>query len=143
MANAKMKTYDLKQVSVTYAGKIITGAGQNGLVSVSMSTDAWTHHVGASGEECRARTNDESGKIVIKLAQYSTDNAVLAALHLADKASGQGVAPVMVADKSGTSLHESDEAYIQKAPDADYDKTPGGREWTLMCAGLTHFVGGN
>lgn len=143
MATKKMKTYDLKQVSVVFMGAIITGAGGSGLVEVAKTSDAWSHHVGASGEECRARTNDDSAKVTIKLSQYSTDNAVLAALHLADLASGTIVGPLAILDKSGASYHESDEAYIQKAPDAAYDKAPGDRSWVLMCAGLTHFVGGN
>lgn len=140
---AKLKNYDLKQVNVIYSGRILTGAAESDFVTVTMSADAWSHHVGASGEECRARTNDESGKITVKLAQYSSDNAILASLHLADKASGSGVAPILVIDKSGKSLHASDEAYISKAPDAAYAKTPGDREWVFMCAGLQHFVGGN
>lgn len=140
---AKLKNYDLKQVNVVYSGRILTGAAESDFVTVEMSADAWSHHVGASGEECRARTNDESGKITVKLAQYSSDNAILASLHLADKAAGSGVAPIAVVDKSGASLHASDEAYILKAPAAAYAKTPGDREWVFMCAGLQHFVGGN
>lgn len=140
---AKLKTYDMKQVSVVYAGRILTGAADGDFVTVEMSSDAWSHHVGASGEECRAKTNDESGKITVKLAQWSSDNAVLAGLHLADKAAGSGVAPIAVVDKSGKSLHGSDEAYILKAPNAPYAKAPGDREWVFMCAGLSHFVGGN
>lgn len=140
---AKLKTYNLKLVTFIFAGRIITGASESDFVTVTMSSDAWSHHVGATGEECRARTNDESGKVTLKLAQYSSDNAVLAELHLADKAAGAGVSPLLVSDKSGNSLHESDEAYITKAPDAPYAKTPGDREWVFMCTGLSHFVGGN
>lgn len=141
---AKLKNYDLKQVNVIFLGRQLTGAAENDFVTVEMSEDAWQHHVGASGEECRSRTNNESGKITVKLAQYSTDNAVLASLHLADKASpGAGVGPILVVDKSGTSLHGSDEAYISKAPAAAYAKAPGDREWVFMCSGLQHFVGGN
>lgn len=139
----KLKTYDLKAVSVVFAGRILTGAAETDFVTVEMSAEAWTHHVGASGEECRSRTNDDSGKITVKLAQYSADNAVLASLHLADKASGAGVSPILVADKSGSSLHGSDEAYILKAPNSAYAKTPGDREWVFMCSNLQHFVGGN
>lgn len=140
---ARLKTYNAQQVSIVFNGKILTGYAENDFCTVEMSDDAWKHHVGASGEECRSRTNDESGKVTVKLAQYSSDNAVLAALHLADKASGTGVGILGVVDKSGASLHGSDEAYIMKAPAAAYAKTPGDREWVFMCAGLAHFVGGN
>lgn len=140
---AKLKNYNAKQVSIVFAARILTGYADGDFCTVEMSEDAWTHHVGASGEECRARTNNDSGKITVKLAQWSSDNAVLAELHLADKAAGAGVSPMLVVDKSGNSLHASDEAYILKAPNAPYAKAPGDREWVFMCSNLQHFVGGN
>lgn len=140
---AKLKSYDAKQVNVIFASRIITGYAEGDFCTVEMMEDAFTHHVGASGEECRASTNNNSGKVTLKLAQYSSDNAVLASLHEADKAVGAGVAPLLVVDKSGASLHASDEAYIQKAPAAAYSKAPGDREWLFMCSNMKHFVGGN
>lgn len=140
---AKLKNYDAKQVNVIFAGRILSGYAEGDFCSVEMTEDAWTHHVGADGEECRAKTNNGSGKITVKLAQYSSDNLTLAELHEADKAANAGVAPMLVTDKSGKSLHASDEAYIQKAPAAAYSKAPGDREWVFMCSNLKHIVGGN
>lgn len=140
---AKMKTYDFKQVSLVFAGRIASGFSESDSISVMMDEDAWTHHVGADGEECRAKSNNGSGKVTLKLAQYSDYNKVLTELHEADKASNGGVSPLLIADKSGTSIHASDEAYIVKAPDSAYSKEPGEREWIIKCSNLKHFVGGN
>lgn len=140
---AKLKTYNAKQVNIIWAGLILTGYAKGDFCSVEMSENAWTHHVGADGEECRARSNDESGKVTVKLAQYSSSNADLANAHLADKASGAGVSPIIVQDKSGKSLHASDESYILVAPKAGYADAPGDREWVFMASNLKHYVGGN
>lgn len=140
---AKLKTYDAKQVSIVFAGRILTGYADGDFCTVEKAEDAWTHHVGADGEEARAKTNNNSGKITVKLSQYSSDNATLSAIHEADKAANAGVSPMLVVDKSGKSLHASDEAYILKTPAAAYAKAPGDREWVFMCANLKSFVGGN
>lgn len=140
---ARMKNYNAKQVTIVFLGRILTGYAEGDFCQVEMMEDAFTHHTGADGEDCRARTNNNTGKIVVKLAQYSADNKVLSELHEADKASNAGVGPMLVVDKSGNSLHASDEAYIQKAPAAAYSAKPGDREWVFMASNLKHFVAGN
>jgi Protein of unknown function (DUF3277) len=139
----KLKTYDLKQVNVIFNGRIISGAAETDFVTVEMNEDAWTHHTGADGEEARSRTNNNSGKVTVKLSQYAEDNRTLSEFHEADKASGAGIGSLLVVDKSGFSIHATDEAYIAKAPTAGYGKTPGDREWVFNCASMKHFVGGN
>lgn len=139
----KLKTYDLKQVNVVFNGRVLSGAAESDFVTVEMNEDAWTHHVGADGEEARSRSNNNSGKVTVKLSQYSEDNRILSEFHEADKSSGSGVAALMVNDKSGLSMHGTDEAYISKAPAAGYGKTPGDREWVFNCANMKHFIGGN
>jgi hypothetical protein len=140
---ARLKTYNSKQVTIVFGGVILSGYAEGDFCSVEMNEDAFTHHVGADGEECRAKSNNNSGKITVKLAQYSESNRRLAELHEADKASNAGVAPMLVTDRSGASLHASDEAYIAKAPAAAYSKAPGDREWVFNCSNMKHFVGGN
>lgn len=140
---AKLKGYNAKQVNIIFAGRILSGYAEGDFCTVEMAEDAYTHHVGADGEDCRARTNNNSGKITVKLSQYSESNKILSELHEADKAADAGVSPMLVIDKSGLSLHASDEAYISKAPNAAYSKAPGDREWVFMCSNLKHFVAGN
>lgn len=142
--SVQMKTYDLGQVSVSFMGRILTGAAESQFVKVKPSEAAWSHHVGATGEECRSRTNNNSGDASVFLSQWSSDNAVLAALHLADKASpGAGVGVLLIADKSGSSIHSSETAYILEMPEAMYAKVPGDREWTFKAPGISNFIGGN
>lgn len=138
-----MKTYDFKQVNVVFAGRIVTGFSDGDSISVEMAEDAWTHTVGADGEEARSKSNNGSGKVTLRLQQSSGLNKILSELHEADKADNGGVAPLMIADKSGVSLHATDEAYILKAPTAVYGKTLGEREWVLQCSNIKHCVGGN
>lgn len=140
---AKLKTYDLKQVNVVFNGRVLSGAAESDFVTVEMTEDAWMHHVGADGEEARSRSNNNSGKVTVKLSQYSSDNRILSELHEADKAGGAGVGSLLVVDKSGFSIHGTDEAYIAKAPAAAYAKTPGDREWVFNCSNMKHLIGGN
>jgi hypothetical protein len=140
---AKLKSYNAKQVSIVFGALILSGYADGDFCTVEMSDDDWTHHVGADGEECRARSNNGSAKVTVKLAQYSESNARLADLRKADLSAGTGVAPFGVLDKSGKSVHASDQAYIAKAPQAAYSKEPGDREWVFMLSNAEHYVGGN
>lgn len=141
---SQMKSYDFKKVNVILDGNIITGyADGDDVIQFEPGDKTWEHHVGADGEECRSKVNNEMGKLVLKMAQYSASNALLTSLWLADKVSGSGVFAAAVIDKSGTSFHGSESAYIEGPPKAGYGKNPNDREWTIIFPGAKQLINGN
>lgn len=138
-----LKTYDGKQVTVIWGGRILTGYADGEFCTVEYAEARWTHTAGADGEEARAKVNNNSALARIRFLQTSDSNRILSQDAEADKASNAGVKPLMIQDKSGKSLHVSEEAYIESTPSAAYGKEIGEREWTFRMVNAKHFVGGN
>jgi len=137
------KTYSPKKVSITVAGVIITGYADGTFVSVERAADAFTKVVGSDGEVGRVHSADRSGKITITLQQTSESNDVLSALQIADETTLTGKFPVVVKDTNGTSLYMAGDAWIMKNPNAEYSNGMSTREWSIECADLVAFAGGN
>jgi len=138
-----LKTYNAKDVVIIFGGKTLTGYADGEFCTVDMAEDAWTHQVGADGEECRSKSNNNSATVVLRFLQSSDANRILSEAYLADKANNSGVKPMLIADKSGTSLHASKEAYVVKPAAAPYGKEGGEREWTIRLADAQHYVAGS
>lgn len=138
-----LKTYDARQVTIGLGAALISGFATGTFVTVERNADTWTPYIGADGEQTRARSNDRSGKITIRLAQSSDSNALLASQAFADEFSGVGVTPVIVKDNSGTTICTSAKAYIQKPATVEFGKETSEREWVLQCDNLVMGVGGN
>jgi hypothetical protein len=83
--------------------------------------------------------------VFIRLMQTSAANDALSALHELDRdaPNGAGIVPLYIRDRNGRSLHTAAEAWVQKAPDVSYDRTPTARVWEIGVAYLINFVGGN
>lgn len=138
-----VKTYDPTQVSLIVGGFNITGFADGSFVTVARNADAFALHIGTDGEGTRAKSSNKSGRITITLAQSSDSNAVLSAFLAADELSNTGVVPVLVKDSSGTSLFAAETAWIVKAPDAEFGRELGSREWIIETDNLAVFIGGN
>lgn len=138
-----LKTYDAKQVTVIFGGRILTGYADGEFCTVEYAEPRWNHTAGADGEEARSKVNNNSAICRVRLLQTSDSNRILAQDAEADRASNAGVKPLMVQDKSGNSIHVSEEAYIEEVPSAPYGKEVGEREWVFRMTNARHFIGGN
>jgi hypothetical protein len=138
-----VKTYSPKDISIIVAGTQITGFAEDSFLSIERSSDAFVKVVGADGEVARTASADKSGTITITLLQSSSSNDVLSALQAADEISLTGKFPLLIKDHFGTSIHEASTAWVMKVADAEYGAELGDVEWTIECADLTSFVGGN
>lgn len=137
------KSYNFKQVSVSYGGRLLTGFAEGDAVTVEPDNDAWSLSTGADGESTRSKSNNRSATVTIRLMQGSDSNDVLSGFALADDASGAGALPLFVKDNSGRSLHASEKAWIQKLPTSTYGAESGEREWVIRCGEMVHNIGGN
>lgn len=137
------KTYSPKKVAVIVAGYIINGYADGTFVNVERAADTFTKVVGADGEVGRVHSADRSGKITITLQQTSESNDVLSALQQADELTLSGKFPVAVKDNNGTSLYVAGDAWVMKPVNSEYASTMSTREWTIECADLIPFSGGN
>lgn len=138
-----LKTYNSKDVVIIFGGQTLTGYDDGEFCTVDMAEDSWTHQVGADGEECRSKSNNNSATATLRFLQSSDANRILSESYLADKANNSGVKPMLIVDKSGTSIHATKEAYIVKPAPAAYAKEGGSREWVIRMVDAQHYVAGS
>ncbi len=137
-----LSTYDPKEITVTVNGSILSGFSDD-VVTVERAEDQVADAAGADGEVIRTLTNDRRGNIQISLQQTSSSNLVLSALANADEQTGGSVFPVLIRDNRGNDIHVAAEAWIQKQPQAIYNKSNSPRVWIIRCADLRMVVGGH
>lgn len=137
-----LNTYDPKEIIVSVNGQILTGFSED-VVTVTRAEDSVRDEVGADGEVVRILSNDRRGEIRVSLLPTSASNLVLSVLQNADEVTGGSVFPLLVQDNRGNDLHVAGEAWIQKPPDAVYNKTAAPRVWILRAADLRMVHGGH
>lgn len=138
-----VKTYDPKQVSVIFAGKIISGFADGTFVKAERNEQTWNLKVGVDGEGARAKSNNKSGKVEITLLQSSQSNDDLSALAALDELSNNGVGAVVVIDKSGRTVCAAATGWVQKPAPVEDGKEIQNRVWVIETDELDIFVGGN
>lgn len=141
-----MKFYDSDQITIIIAGILINkGYADGEFLSVVNNSDAFTTVTGTDGEKTRSKSNDNGAIVTLKLMQTAEANAALSVLHNLDKltSGGAGVGPLLILDRSGTTLFEAESCWIVKRPDASFDRTAKEREWKIEVADLVAFDGGN
>jgi len=140
-----LKIYDANEIMINFAGQPLDGGFADGEFVRIEGEDFFTDVAGTDGEVSRSKSNDKRATITVLLMQTSDGNDVLNAIHEADRIApnGAGVAPLVVKDLQGNSLHLAPEAWITKKPDVSYDREATPREWVFRCAELENHVGGN
>lgn len=139
---AQTKTYDPQTIIATFAGLPIVGFADGTMIKVERTEDSFKTYVGSKGEVSRSRSRNKSGFIEFTLAQTSPSNDFLAGMLAQDELLGTGIAPTLVKDITGTSLHMAPEAWVEKPPGAEYGKEIAGRVWRIATGWLETFVGG-
>lgn len=135
--------YDPKQFSLIIGGNIISGFADDDYIEVERDTDAFSKKVGVDGIVTRAKNNDRSGHVIIRIMQSSSSNNALSTLALADEKNMSGSVPVLCKDGSGFSVFSSLAGWVKKFPKTSWKKEVTMWEWTIDCAALDIFIGGN
>ena len=138
-----LSTYVPEDILVIVGGAIIDGYADGTFINVERDEDTFSKKTGANGRTTRTKSSNKSGSITLTLQQTSPSNDVLSAFHAIDEQTANGVIPVLIKDKRGTSLYSSPAAWVKKPAAASFAKESENREWTLDCADLEGFTGGN
>lgn len=138
-----VKTFDPKQVVLAFGGVPISGYADGEFISIEQTSDAFTMSSGADGDVSRVRNNDDTATLTLTLAMTSPSNDVLSGFLEADKRTGAGVVPIAIKDLSGRTTAASGNAWVRRAPTANFGKEVSTREWTIDIANLVLLVGGN
>lgn len=142
---ARTYSYNANEITVSYAGRLIDGGYADGeFLRIEQEADDTVDVAGTGGDVAVAPTNDARATITIILHQAADANDILSAIRQAGQRSPMGfsAAPIYIRDRLGRTVFEG-LAWIQRAPNATFDRTVTNREWVLRCPRLERFDGGN
>ena len=151
MSTARLSTFAPNSIAVVISQEssgishIVSGFATDSIVKVAPSTDKFELYTGADNTSTRIYKANEAGTITLDLQQTSASNDILSQLYLNDIATrdSSGLFSITVKDNSGRSVYFAAEAYIGKTPDSDFGNTMHVRQWTIHCARLEQYIGGN
>lgn len=133
-----MKSYDFKQVGVYFGGVQIQGFADGDAINVEPDADTYSEYVGSDGEVTRSKTNNKLSRATLTLAQSSESNP-----YLQGALSAGTIAPFMIKDGSGNTLHIEEQAYVKRQPNSGFGRDVGAREWIIVCPNMLSLEGGN
>ena len=110
-------TYSFKNVNAIFGVAELEGfADGDDVITVEPAADAFAKTVGAKGDVTRSATNDESVAITMKFLQTSKSVPILQNIFLGDKATGNGVLPILITNKATGETYTVKNAWIMRQP---------------------------
>lgn len=131
---ARLSVYESKVFAVIFAGVPIKDGRADPFFTISANGPAYVvEGPGADGHVTRCGTNNRLYTITLSMKGASADHAKLSAIHIADcdAANGAGVAPLFVLDSNGSTLIQTDRAWITQMPEQAHGVTKPDVSWEL------------
>lgn len=133
MADA-IKTYNPKEVVVACGTHIVSGYADDSFISIEPNGDGITKKVGCDGEIARSISPNNTYKVKITLLQNSDSNSFFSNIADYDRATGNGLFPVLIKDLRGGLLFATEAAWVIKKSPATRGKETNNREWEIDTA---------
>lgn len=133
MADA-IKTYNPKEVVVACGTHIVSGYADDSFISIEPNGNGITKKVGCDGEIARSISPDNTYKVKITLLQNSDSNSFFSNIADYDRATGNGLFPVLIKDLRGGLLFATEAAWVVKKSPATRGKETNNREWEIDTA---------
>lgn len=142
--NDALKEYDPKEVVITWSGVPLNAGIIDGtFLKVRRNVPMWKLHKGGDGEGARVRASNHSGTLEVTTRNGSEIHQILASLANTDLITGVVVAPLLVMDFSGRTLHAGNRTFIQNMPEDIFATTEESRTWIFEADDLFMFPGGS
>ncbi len=136
-------TYIPAQVDVSLAGFInISGFADGSFIDIKKDISPYQSTRAMDGTTSRTFVFDTNYTVTLTLAQSSPSNNDLNSLHALDLATQMGKVPLLIRDKSGSTLLFSPTAWVENYPDIVFSKNMEARQWVLKCSDAVLTVGG-
>jgi len=134
--------YATKTISLSLSGIPIKEFAAGSFITVELSEDSVTKHVGAQGKVTYTMNNRTDGMVTIKLSDNSISNAVLSNAYRLQTQSNGLVKPfLMLLDPMGGD-RASGFGLIARDPGRDFANETGEKEWQIHIAELKFEHGG-
>jgi len=131
--------YDPTKVNAIVDGTVLTGFGEDTMISASRMEDKRNIHVGAQGEHTFMKNANDAAEVTFTLAGNSPANAKLMELYKQDEPFDFAVVDGNFSADVGIS---GSECVVQNTPDYEKGGELEERDWTLIVADYEEaFVG--
>lgn len=124
---------------------IVGGYSDGDMVSIEPAAEALSMYTSADNQMTLLFNANNSATVTLTLNQTSATNDVLSWLYeeLKARKSPDKLFSVLIKDQNGRSLYTTSQAFIGKRPTASFSNSMNNREWTILCADMQQFAGGN
>ena len=133
-------TYSPTEVYLTLPGHTVSGWMN---ISIERSAKMFITKRGIRGKHTRVLNKDTSATITVSLLQVSPTNDVFNRILELDEQYGTGRIELQLADKSGSSVFKSNEAYITGYPAEKFSDGFEQRVWEIFCQSTEWATRGN
>lgn len=134
-----MAQYDPTKVITVVDGHILTGFGEDTMVTITRAEDKRTVHVGTQGETTFVKSANDVADVTFTLADNSPSNAKLMELYNQDQSFSFATQDFnYIDDVSGF----GSECVVRSIPDNEKGSDLGEREWTLIVADYEEIIRG-
>jgi hypothetical protein len=135
-------TYSPKDVIIALSGTPITGFAEDDFLTLSRTSPLLDPIVGADGELTRTKNADETGTIVISLAQTARANLTLSAFAALQRAAPDLPLGILeIKDPSGSVLAIGTNVVLAKLPEVTLGATASNsKDWEFHCEKLEYTV---
>ena len=141
------KVYNPDEITIIVGPVLVqSGFADGEFLRVEQETEDTADVAGTDGEVAVSRSNDRRALITILLMQTADANQGLSALSNIVRAApglAGGIVPLLIKDRNGASLYTAENCWVQRPPDASFDRTAQSREWQIRVANLIRNDGGN
>lgn len=138
---APVLTYSPNDVKIVICGYTLTGILG---VEFKYNNPPFTLHQGIRGVHTRVFNKDQSGVVTLEVQQTSVTNDILTQILTQDRLNKSARLDMSVQDTGGTTLWNTNQAYIPGYPSLKFSQGFENRIWTIDVLQLTDFVvGGN
>jgi len=139
-----VKTYDAKQVVLTWGGIQLSGFPEGSFINIVKSADNVTRKVGADGHVSRSLNADKTYDITITLEGTSVSNDYISGVRILDDATGKGVLPFLMTDLSGSTVFFAESMWVSKDADVDLSNEISENAWAFQTGQVDEYnIGGN
>ncbi len=126
-----VKTYNSRQVIITLGTHAVSGLADDAFITIEESGEGVLSKTGCDGEIARAVDPSKRHTVKLVLLQTSATNKYLDDMYKTDKATGDGLFPILIKDLKGGQVFSADEAWVQKRPSFVRGKDTNNVEWPI------------
>lgn len=142
-ADPIVRTYDPKQVVVTFGPVIVTGYASGTFIQIARNGDLFEKVRGADGGVDRVNKNAGDFSVTLTLKQTSITNDALSGVLEQDRLTNTGKFPLLIKDLNGLSLFTAPQSWIGKDPDDEFSDSMSNRQWRFDTGISVKVSGGN